>query len=288
MSDYQEHIISSTNALPLYVRDYASKQSRVVLCLGGLTRNSKDFHQVALRLSESGYRVVCPDYRGRGLSAYDPDWQNYNPRVYLDDIRQVTTALNIHRFAVIGTSLGGILGMALGVAMPSSLIGVLMNDVSPDIPAHGMKPVLDYMADTAPLDTIDHAVEKIQKAFPNFPASTPEDWHYIAQCTYKTLADGKLVYDWDSNIAKPFFTKQAQAVPDLWALYASLRQLPVALVRGALSPFVPDASLHRMQTEIPGLKSVAIENVGHAPSLSEQASLDLTDIWLKDCFSESS
>ena len=120
---YLERRITTFDNLSLYVRDYGNPLDvRVPLfCLGGLTRNSKDFESLAERYSADGRRVICPDYRGRGQSQYDPNWANYDPRTYIRDIQDIFAALNVHRVVVVGTSLGGILGMGMGAAMPTAV-----------------------------------------------------------------------------------------------------------------------------------------------------------------------
>ncbi len=287
---YREHIIYSADALSLYVRDYRitadSDQIGVVLCLGGLTRNSKDFHRLALRLQANGYRVICPDYRGRGLSAYDRHWANYQPVTYLNDIRHIITALDIGHFVVVGTSLGGVLAMVLGVTMPASLRGVLLNDVCPDIPYLGLRPVLDFMAKTQPLQTWDQAIAKLQQTFPDYPASTADDWDYIARCTYKKRDDGMLVYDWDPAIARPLRNPTPGQERVLWAYFASLRSVPVAVLRAELSPFISEPGWQRMARIIPHIRRATVSGVGHAPALTEQTSTGLTDAWLADCFKQ--
>ncbi len=281
--NYREHTISAGDGLALYIRDYDAgiNQNGTVLCLGGLTRNSKDFHNLASRLC-SRYRIIAPDYRGRGKSAYDPDWRHYEPRTYIDDIRHLTTALGIHRFAVIGTSLGGVLGMALGAAMPGSLRGVLLNDIGPAIDAKGLAPILTYMRDTSPLPDWESAVGVLQKTFPHMPASTPDEWLHIAEATFRHNASGQLVFDWDPAILKPF---ERSGVPgiDLWPYFRSLRQLPVLAVRGALSDFVGDGLWRDMKTALPGLVQVKVEDVGHAPSLGEPSVVSGMDCWLQRC-----
>ena len=114
---YRERYYTSQNDLRLYFRDYGDPLALAlpVLCLPGLTRNCKDFEDLAGRLSRQR-RVVCPDYRGRGRSAYDPDWRKYTPRTCLQDIHHLLAAASLHRVVVIGTSLGGLLGMALAVS----------------------------------------------------------------------------------------------------------------------------------------------------------------------------
>lgn len=279
---FREHILSAGDGLSLYVRDYGSSDSHAaVLCLGGLTRNSKDFGRLAHRLSPR-YRVIAPDYRGRGRSAYDPDWRHYQPRTYLDDIRHIVTALGIHEIAVVGTSLGGILAMALGTAMPESVRGALLNDIGPAIPDTGLAPVLAYMRNTAPLSDWKSATAHLQKTFPHLPASTDEEWLRIAETTYRENDAGQLVFDWDPAISRAFENRQTVAI-ELWPYFRSLRRVPVLAVRGALSSFVTDDLWRKMAADRPDLRQITVEGVGHAPSLNEPDVSEAVDKWLEAC-----
>ena len=114
---FRERWFSAQDGLRLYFRDYGSPSApgTPMLCLGGLARNSKDFDRLARRLCQHR-RVVCPDYRGRGRSSYDPQWQNYRPEVYLNDLAHLLAVCNLHRVLVCGTSMGGLLSM--GLALP--------------------------------------------------------------------------------------------------------------------------------------------------------------------------
>ena len=119
---YTERSYVCQDNLTLYYRDYGPRTGprTPLLCLGGLTRNSKDFHDLALRYAPDRH-VVCPDYRGRGRSEHDPDWRRYNAKVLLGDVIQLLAATNLHKVVLVGTSLGGILAMVLAVAQPRAL-----------------------------------------------------------------------------------------------------------------------------------------------------------------------
>nr|MBW4053728.1 alpha/beta hydrolase [Pseudomonadota bacterium] len=114
---YREQRWTSADGLELYCRVYdgpaAAPRALTVLCLPGLTRNSRDFEALAPHLA-ANYRVVCPDLRGRGFSARDPQWHHYHPGTYLADLQRLLEVLELRRVAIVGTSLGGILGMMLG------------------------------------------------------------------------------------------------------------------------------------------------------------------------------
>ena len=111
-----------------------------MVCLTGLTRNSKDYAHLAARLS-ARHRVICPDYRGRGRSAHDPDWRNYQPPVYLSDLRHLLTVAGIHRAVFIGTSLGGLIAAAMTLAMPGVCSAGFTTTVLPVTSAAVVMPV---------------------------------------------------------------------------------------------------------------------------------------------------
>src|SRR6185437_16552738 len=138
---YREQRCASAEGLELFCRIYEPGAPRglaagrgmrapralTVLCLPGLTRNSRDFEALAPHLA-ARYRVVCPDLRGRGFSARDPRWQNYHPGIYLADLQQLIQLLELDRVAIIGTSLGGLLGMMLSATLPQRVAGLVLND----------------------------------------------------------------------------------------------------------------------------------------------------------------
>ena len=164
---YHENYISAPDGLRLYVRDYGDPLSdaTAVLCLGGLTRNSKDFDHVAQRLAGSR-RVIALDYRGRGRSDYDPDWRNYKPETYLADIMTVLTALNVHPVVVCGTSLGGILAMGLAAVSPLAIAGAILNDVGPVVGGPGLQRILEYIGQDRPMANWDEATAEMKRLFP--------------------------------------------------------------------------------------------------------------------------
>ena len=164
---YRERRYSAQDGLSLYFRDYGDPLSArtPVLCLTGLTRNSKDYHEVALRLARQR-RVLCPDYRGRGRSDYDPDWRNYQPTTYINDMRHLLAALNVHRVVVMGTSLGAFLAVGLAVLAPTLVAGAVLNDAGPEVNAGGLDRILAYVGDDRPLDGWDAAIARMREIFP--------------------------------------------------------------------------------------------------------------------------
>jgi len=278
--EYRERSFSTRDGLRLYFRDYGDPLSpgTPLLCLGGLTRNSKDFHHLARRLS-ARRRVICPDYRGRGRSPYDPDWRNYAPPRLLNDAIQLIAATNLHRAVVCGVSFGGYLAMAMGVAAPIALAGVILDDVGPEIdPAIGRQ-ILDYISTDRPQPDWDTAVAALKTRFPNLLWRDDGVWRRLAEGSYREAEDGRLHFGWVPGIARPL-QRMGTRPADYWPLYRSLRHVPVLAIRGDLSEVLAPATLARMAVEKPDLVQLTLPDVGHAPMLDEPESEQAIDDFL--------
>ena len=280
--EYRERGFTSGDGLRLYFRDYGDARATAtpVLCLSGLTRNCKDFHDLATHLSV-GRRVLCPDYRGRGRSGYDPDPRRYTAPIYLDDIRHLLAVANVHRVVVVGTSLGGILAMAMAAAMPTAVTGAVLNDIGPDVDVDGLGRIIAFFSDHRPLPDWPTAVRRLRDALPDLPAESDAQWLRIAQNTYHEDDDGRLRFDWDGALIEPFRRAVARNV-DLWPLFRALRGVPVLVVRGALSDVLTAKTFRRMGKEMPGLTGLTVDAVGHAPSLTEPHVLEAIDVLLAE------
>ena len=266
---FSERFYTSQDGLSLYFRDYG-KEHRVktpVLCLAGLTRNSNDFSRLAEQLS-SDRRVICPDYRGRGKSDYDSNWRNYTSFTYMNDIRHLLSSLNLCRVFVIGTSMGGLMAMGMGAAMPTTLAGALINDVGPVIEKQGLDKILKYMQDGASgFDDWETAAAYLRERFPELPAETDEDWRWITCGTFEEGADGRIKHNWDYNLIRSILKETAE--PELWSLFQTLKRTPLVVTRGGLSDILSASTLNAMVAVIPDLTAVTVDGVGHMPNLLE-------------------
>ena len=266
---YRERRFSAQDGLSLYFRDWGDPISpgTPVLCLPGLARNCQDFDDLARRLAGQR-RVICLDYRGRGRSDYDRDWTNYAPRVYLRDALDLLTAIDVHRVAVIGTSLGGFLAMAMAVARPTALAGVVLNDVGPEIHGASLGKLIEYVATYRPQPDWDSAAAFLKKNFKRVGLTADDDWMKIAKKTFREGADGVLRYDFDPNIAKNL-EGAAEAVRGQWPLFRALAHIPTLAFRGADSDILGADTFAQMAAEKPDLISITVANRGHAPLLDE-------------------
>lgn len=280
--EYQEHRFRAQDDLELYYRDYGDPIATAtpVLCLPGLTRNSIDFHELALHMSASR-RVLCPDLRGRGKSAYDPNPDNYAPPVLVSDIGHLLTVTGCHRVIVIGTSLGGLLAMGLGAARPTALAGVILNDIGPEVDLSGVKRINGYAGKTPPAMTLDQAIAHMKLLFgAAFPDFNEEQWRDEALRGYRRRDDGMLVQDYDPAIAKAA-TDHDDAPVDFWPFFGSLAHVPVLAIRGALSDILSVETFARMAREKPDLIQLTLPNRGHAPQLVEPPCIAAIDEFLE-------
>ena len=266
---FSERRYTAQDGLSLYFRDYGEghRAKTPVLCLAGLTRNSNDFSRLAKQLS-SDRRVICPDYRGRGKSEYDSEWRNYTPFTYINDIRHLLIFLNIYRVFVIGTSMGGLITMGMGAAMPTVLAGALINDVGPVIEKHGLDKIFTYMQEGASgFNDWGAAAAYLRDRFPELPAETDEDWLWIARGTFQEGIDGRIEHNWDYNLIRPILNDTEAA--ELWPLFQTLKRIPLVVTRGGISDILSAATLDAMVAAIPELTAVTVDGVGHMPNLME-------------------
>lgn len=262
--------IRTKDGLRLHVEDWGDPLSPAtpLLCLSGLTRNTRDFRELA-ELHAPHRRVVTFDYRGRGRSDRDGNWRNYRPEVYLDDVFQVVAATNLHHFIVVGTSLGGLLTMGMGLAMPAAFKAAVINDIGPDFTPGGVERILAAIGEDKPQSDWDAAMEHIASNFlpGSYPRADEKTYRKLAETAFKPGDDGKLHFSWDVAIAKALI--EGKPPGDLWPPFLSLKQKPILLVRGETSDLLSAETAQLMAARHPDLTEVCVSGTPHAPTLDE-------------------
>ena len=276
MGAYSDRYWASADGLRLYARDYAPAggDARLpVICLHGLTRNSKDFEEVASPIAQSGRRVLAPDIRGRGQSERDPKAATYDIATYAGDVVALMDALGIARAVFIGTSMGGLITMALSATASARVAAGLLNDVGPELAPEGIARIAAYAGKPASLASWDDAAAYARRTNgASFPGQTDAFWQAFARRTLGQDGNGAPVLDYDPAIASAV---APSAIPDLWPLFSHLANgRPIALVRGQISDLVTAAIAQRMKAAAPALDVTEVPNVGHAPLLTEPAAVD--------------
>ena len=264
-----EYWFDSHDGLRLYSRVYAAAaDSPVVLCLHGLMRNSRDFGALAAQLA-ARYRVIVPDVRGRGFSARDPNYNNYQIPVYLQDLVTLLAGLGAARVSIIGTSMGGLMAMLLAATHPKLVSRIVLNDVGPQVDPAGLERIRGYAGQAAPVRSWPEAIAQLRADYAAaWPNLSDARWDEIARLSYRANAQGVPEVDADPLIREPL-KSSAAAAPDLWPLWRSLARVPILVIRGAHSDILSVTTLARMQRERPGLEVLTVANRGHAPLLDE-------------------
>jgi len=266
---YRDCRFTTTDGLTLAYRDYGDPlaERAPVLCLTGIQRNSKDFHNLASRLAPTR-RVICPDYRGRGRSDYAADWSTYRPEVYLADVLQLLTAAGAHQVVAVGTSMGGLLIMGLAVIRPVCLKAVVLNDVGPEVNPAGLVRISASLGRQVAMPDRAAAAAHLKAAYSHaYPDLSDADWLVHADRVFRREEDGRYVLDYDANLGKA--VAAAGKPHDLWPLFRALADLPVLATRGELSDVLSEATYDRMAAEKPDLLRVRVANRGHVPLLDE-------------------
>jgi len=276
-----EYWFESHDGLRLFSRVYAGPRADapVVVCLQGLMRNSRDFEDLAPHLA-ARYRVVVPDVRGRGLSARDPNFGNYQIPIYLADLLLLCAGLGVRRAYIIGTSMGGLMAMVLAVTQPQLVAGIVLNDVGAEVDPQGLERIRGYAGKSPPVRSWEQAVAQVRSIYGTaWPGLSEERWERIARLSYRANAHGEPEADADPLISEPL-RDTSVAAPNLWPLWGALAKVPILVIRGAQSDILNVATLARMQREKPDLRVLEVANRGHAPMLDEPECLAVIDEFL--------
>lgn len=275
----ERHFLSA-DGLSLHYMSYGADSARApILCLPGLTRNARDFEDLAPRLG-ADRRALAPDMRGRGRSEWDPDWRNYKPRIYVADVWRLLDELGIDRVVVIGTSLGGLMAMIMAAEHPERLAGAILNDIGPEVAPEGLARISEYTGRLPPVEGWEAAVAQSREIYGDaLPGLSDAQWARLARRSYRENEDGTISPDMDPNIGRAL-REQGGTPGDTWALFDALRDIPTLVLRGELSDILSAETLARMQARKPDLQVATIPRRGHVPLLDEPESLAAIDAFL--------
>jgi pimeloyl-ACP methyl ester carboxylesterase len=277
---FREHFVAAPDGTRLYARDYGGGGLTPSVCLPGLTRNAKDFETIAPRLAETR-RVIALDFRGRGMSGR-ADPATYRPEQEAADTLAVLDHLGIRRFAVIGTSRGGIVAMVMAARAQGRMAGVLFNDIGPRIDTQGLLRIRSYLGSDPQFTDWPEAVAALKAINPGFPGLSEEEWLAFARRVYREV-EGRPRADYDMGLADnfPSIAEIAEGrVPELWPLLDMLAPLPCLVIRGEHSDLLSPETMAEMQQRHGRLAAATIPRRGHVPFLDEPESLAAITDWL--------
>ncbi len=279
---YKDGFVTVRDGLRLHYRDYPRAADKPpLLCLHGLTRNSRDFAELAERYSPR-FRVIALDFRGRGKSDYDPLPARYNPLTYAADVIELLDQLGVREAIFVGTSLGGLVTMTMAAIAPQRIAAAVLNDVGPELSTAGLDRIRTYVGADGRFASWDEAAKAISTNNRHIPANySHQDWVDMAHRVCRE-AKGEIRFDYDMAIALPFETSGPTPHVDMWPLFRALGQKPLLVVRGELSDLLSADALAKMHVAVPDLKSVTVAGVAHAPMLDEPEARAAIDSFLDD------
>jgi pimeloyl-ACP methyl ester carboxylesterase len=273
---FEEIRFTTRDGLSLYARHYRArhggKERRPVLCLPGLTRNSRDFHTVAVALSQNdggnARDVYTLDSRGRGASSRDKDWRNYTVPVEMHDAIDFLIRCDLTDVGILGTSRGGLIAMVLGAVQPGMIGAVVLNDIGPVVERAGLLRIAGYVGKTPAPTSWAHAGEIVRQVNERqFPNRTAEQWIAFARQLYNEK-DGRPVASYDARIARSLGALDGP-MPMLWPQFAALSRVPVMVIRGQNSDLLSAATIAEMGRRHPALRVHVVADEGHAPLLQD-------------------
>lgn len=277
---YRDGYFTVRDGLRLHYRDYPGSSDRPpLLCLPGLTRNSRDFAAFAEHHSPR-FRVLALEFRGRGSSDYDLQPMRYNPLTYAADAIQLLDELGIPQAIFVGTSLGGLVTMTVAATAPQRIAATILNDIGPELAQRGLDRIRSYIGKDPRFASWDEVAELIARNSGRVPAHySHEDWVRMARrvCREK---DGEICFDYDMAIVKPFEISGATPTIDMWPLFAAVARKPLLVVRGELSDLLSAEAAERMRLAAPDALFAVVPGVGHAPDLDEPEAVAAIDAFL--------
>ncbi|HEY2330790.1 MAG TPA: alpha/beta hydrolase [Acidimicrobiales bacterium] len=262
-----ERFVNAADGVSLFAAVYGTPTARrSLVCIPGLTRNSRDFTELATDLAVDRL-VVAVDLRGRGRSGYAATAESYRLDIYADDVLRVIHDLGLAPVVVVGTSLGGLIAMRLAAHRPDQIAGIVLNDIGPEIIPAGLARIASYAGKLAPVRSWDEAAAQCRMVSEAaLPGLSDQDWLDQARQRYRPEPDGTFVVDHDPRI-----TAGPPSTDDPWAVFAALEPIPLLVVRGALSDILAEETVETMRAILPRIDIVTLTDRGHAPTLDEPA-----------------
>jgi len=262
----------TSDGLTLTYEDEDEGQGPSVICLPGLTRNARDFDDMARALGP-GQRLIRLTYRGRGASDWDENFMNYAVPVEARDVVELMDTLGLPKATLIGTSRGGIIAMLMAATVKDRLQAVLLNDIGPVIEPVGLDVIKDYIARPPAGRRYDDVAEALaQTQAKAFPGVSKDRWRTCAERWFRETDDG-MALRYDPRLRDAVLAAEQGPTPDLWPLFDALDGIPTAVLRGRNSDLLSPRTLTEMTRRRPDLIAAEVPDRGHVPFLDEDISI---------------
>ncbi|MGB3556481.1 MAG: alpha/beta hydrolase [Jannaschia sp.] len=267
----------TSDNLRLWYEDQGEGDGPPILCLSGLTRNSTDFDYV-LPYLVGEHRVIRLDYRGRGKSQRAPDWRTYTIPTEARDVLELLDHLDLDQVPILGTSRGGLIGMALALMAKPRLGGLCLVDIGPELSEEGLEAIRDYVGMPPAARSLEEAALMRATLMAGFEDVPADRWREEVAHHYRETEDG-LAINYDARLRDSVLEAGTQPAPDLWPLFDALNGLPLACIRGANSDLLTQATLAEMVRRRPDMIVAEVPGRGHVPFLDEPEALEALNEW---------
>ena len=248
-----------------YLQWGAANNPEVLVCVHGLTRCARDFDNLARAMSDR-YRVVCPDVAGRGDSDWLADPALYAIAQYVADLVTLVARLDVEQVHWVGTSMGGLIGMALAAQQDTPVAKLVLNDAGPVVGKAALERIATYVGVWPPLPSLQAVEQVVRAVSAPFGPHTDEEWRFFTEVVARRNADGSYRFHYDPKIAEPFRNNMPEGDMELWPLWDAVR-CPTLVIRGAQSDLLSRATAEQMTQRGPKAKVVELQGIGHAPTL---------------------
>jgi pimeloyl-ACP methyl ester carboxylesterase len=244
-----------------------------VICVHGLTRNGRDFDYLSRALEGAERQVFCPDIVGRGKSDWLANPADYNYAQYLTDLTALIARTGAEYVDLVGTSMGGRIGMLLAAEANTPIRRLVINDAGPFISR-----IRAYVGQSPVFDDLEGVEKYMREIYAPFGDLSGENWRHLARHGARTMPDNKLSVAWDPAIAQPILAVDQDV--DLWSAYDRIRR-PVLLLRGLHSDVLPTPIAHEMTQRGPRAELVEFPKIGHAPALMDPTQIAIIAQFLR-------
>ena len=271
----------------IHYTDWGRAERGTVLAWHGLARTGRDMDELAEHLSARGWRVLCPDMIGRGLSQWASNPKDeYCLAFYARIAAQFAERLAIDRAHWVGTSMGGAIGIVAASgffepALKARLQSLVLNDNAPQLAQAAIERIKSYAGNPPQFATISELEVFFRQVYKPYGWLSDAQWRRLTETSTRRLPNGLVTPHYDPAMVQQFFN-----YPDdylLWPHYDAI-DLPVLCLRGAQSDLVLPETTQAMTTRGPGargqLQVTEIADCGHAPALNVPAHLDLISAFL--------
>jgi pimeloyl-ACP methyl ester carboxylesterase len=263
----------------LHLTEWGSPGQPVLVAWHGLARTGRDMDDVAAHLAARGWRVLCPDTIGRGLSQWSPvPDDEYCLDFYVQLAHGLLDALDVQRCAWLGTSMGGAVGLvAAATALRGRIERLLLNDVGPSLAPAAIARIRSYAGAPAAFATVSELEQYFRTIYKPYGWLSDAQWRRLAETSVRRLPDGRVTPHYDPAMVRQFVTRPDDY--ERWAEWDSL-DVPVLCLRGVDSDLLLRETTEQMRQRGPRAVVVEIDGCGHAPALNVPEQFALVERFL--------